>query len=248
MSAQPTSINLGLSGMWLADLTLRSVGAGIALFDADARIRQLDARAAELLALAGASQIGLSLDDERWAAIHLDSTAVTRDSDPVRSVLADPSKSVADVVGIRDEQGDTRWLALTALHLSARDGVGSGVLVSIVEVTGVIRDRAAVDRAEQLGRASFERASAPMCVVELDGTIVEWNRSFASMIDRPDYEIIQTSIERWVVGALPSHEQPVGAAQACRWVDGPAVGVRAWPYDPHAGGRWMLELSACGGE
>ena len=52
------------------------------------------------------------------------------------------------------------------------------MLASLVEVTGVVRDRAAVDLAEQLGRSSFDHASNPMCVVDREARLVEWNRSF----------------------------------------------------------------------
>lgn len=248
MSPQPTSLNLGLGGAWLAEHTLRSVGAGIALFDSEARLTQLDARARTLLALAETEEIGCGLDHPRWAAIHLDATPLDADSDPVRAVLADPTKAIADVIGILDEHGETRWLAVTALQVSAPDGASSGALVSFVEVTGVVRDRAAVDRAELLGRAAFDHAITPLCVVDERGLIVEWNRGFALRIDRPDYEILQTPIDRWVHGAVEAMERSVGVESddppIAAWADGRDVAVRMWPYESGGGGRWMLELSA----
>lgn len=248
MSALTTSLQFGLGGAWLAEHTLRSIGAGLAVFDEAGRLTQLDERAAELLNLTETSALGQTLDDDRWAGIHLDGRPVDPSSDPVRGALVAESSSVADVIGVITDAGETRWLAVTALPLPGLDGSTQAALVSLVEVTGIIRDRAAVDLAEQVGRAAFDHARTPMCLIDLVGRLVDWNRSFADRLNRPDYELIATPLDRWIEGggtiaAVARSREHGDIAIDSRWVDGTPVSIRSWTSDDISGGRTMVELT-----
>ncbi len=254
MSAVTTTFPFGLGGAWLAEHTLRTVGAGLALFDDDARLVQADRRAAQLLSLDDDDDVGMRLDDPRWSAIRLDGALVDRASDPVAMALADDRTSVADIVGVADEWGDTRWLAITALPIPSLNGAPYAALASFVEVTGVIRDRAAVDHAERLGRSTFDRTATPMCVVDASGCLVDWNAAFAQQIGVADIEIMATGLDRWVDGAdavLGSAVDGGVPAMRTRWTDGTPAVVRCWPATADDPTRITVELAtraACQGD
>ena len=245
MSALTTSIQFGLGGAWLAEHTLRSVGAGLAVFDQDARLAQADERAAELLC-GPETPAGVRLDDPRFAAIHLDGAPLDGSTDPIRAALAVESSSVADVVGILTDEGETRWLAVTALPLPGLDGTTQAALVSLIEVTGIVRDRAAVDAAEHIGRSAFDHGATPMCIVDAAGALVDWNRAFARRVDRPDYELMATSLDSWVENGSTISSAAVGTrpgeAVATTWDGGRPVDVRAWSCDTNGSGRVMVEF------
>lgn len=246
MSSITTSLQFGLGGAWLAEHTLRTVGAGLAIFDRNARLSQYDDRAAELLGIDG-SDVQASLDDPRWRAIHLDGNELTAATDPVRASLTLQSSSVADVVGIATDADDTRWLAVTALPLPGLDGTTQASLTSIIDVTGIVRDRAAVDLAELVGRSAFDNSTTPMCIADASGRIVDWNRSFAQRVDRPDYELMATPIDRWVSAersVVTSVANAVSVIPA-RWADDRSRAVvRSWRADRDPSGRTMIEIAA----
>ncbi len=248
MSALTTSLQFGLGGAWLAEHTLRSIGAGLAIFDEAGCLTQIDERAAELLGLEVDGALGQTLDDERWSGIHLDGSPVSPATDPVRNALVAESASVADVVGVISDAGETRWLAVTALPLPGLDGSTQAALVSLVEVTGIIRDRAAVDVAEQVGRAAFDNSRTPMCLIDLVGRLVDWNRSFASRLDRADYELMATPLDRWIEGggtiaAVTRSKAHGELSMDAHWTDGTPVSIRSWKSDDLSGGRTMVELA-----
>ena len=248
MSSLTSSLPFGLGGAWLAEHTLRTVGAGLALFDRDSRLVEVDSRSAGLLSLHDASGIGASLDDPRWAAIHLDGRPLDPSTDPVRAALATTSSTVADIIGVEHDSGDTRWLATTALPIPGLDGRSQAALVSFVEVTGVIRDRVAVDLAQRLGRSAFDYAAVPMCVVDTTGYIRDWNRAFAALIDRPDYEIVATHFDRWFEDGettLRSVEPSGGpdASASVVGVDGRPLSLRCWACGPDEPPHLLVELS-----
>lgn len=246
-----SSLPFGLGGAWLAEHTLQTVGAGLALFDRESRLVEVDARAAGLLSLHDGSGLGASLDDARWAAIHLDGRLLDERSDPVRSALATRSSTVADIIGVAHDSGDTRWLATTALPIPGVDGRSQAALVSFVEVTGLIRDRVAVDVAERLGRSTFDRARVPMCVVDGSGLVRDWNRSFAAMVDRPDFELLCTPFGRWIEAGeqvLPSADR-AGADMpvTVRSTNGHALSLRCWAHDPGEPSDLLVELTPIDG-
>lgn len=246
MSALTTSLQFGLGGAWLAEHTLRTVGAGLAIFDKLARLSQCDERAAQLLGLSG-DPLPLTLDDPRWSPIHLDGRELTAATDPIRASLTLQSSSVAEVVGVATPDEDTRWLAVTALPLPGLDGTTQASLASMIDVTGIVRDRAAVDLAELLGRSAFDHSTTPMCVADVSGRIVDWNRAFAERVDRPDYELMATPLERWISSERALYEDDASGNVSvipARWVDDRSrVVVRAWRADRGPGGRTMIELA-----
>ncbi|MFK8025533.1 MAG: PAS domain-containing protein [Ilumatobacter sp.] len=244
MSAITPSAFFDAGGGVLAEQTLRSVGAGLAVFDAAARLLQADQRAGELLELQGPSHAPATLDHPRWSAIRLDGAALDAHTDPVRRALHGAPGSFADVVGILQADGETRWLAVTALKVPAIDDNGDAALASFIDVTGIVRDRAAVDSAERLGRATFDEVSIPMCVCDAVGSIVEWNRAFATRLGRPDFEIMRTAVDRWLPGAwtLSERAEPLAAVEVA-WANGHPTMLRRWPHDGPHGGCWMVELA-----
>lgn len=245
MSSLIYSLEFGLGGVWLAEHTLRSVGAGLAIFDQDGRLSRADDRSVDLLELDVDGRSDHRFDDPRWAAIHLDGASVDVWSDPVQQALGVKSSTVTDVIGIVTNDNDRRWLAVTALPLAAADGKVQGVIASLVEVTGIVRDRAAVDLAEELGRSAFDNTSVPTCVIDEQNRLIEWNRAFARVVDRADYELLSTPLSAWLVDdsviddALDSSKtDPVTTG----WTTGAAVRVRAWRYSGREGAT-MVELS-----
>lgn len=246
MSTVTTSLQFSLGGNWLAEHTLQTVGAGLVVFDRESRLSQLDERAAHLLSLDPGEPHRFRLDDARWHARHLDGRSLDAASDPITTALASGRASVADVIGVSTDDGCTRWIAVTALPLVGFDGETQAVLASLVEVTGVVRDRAAVDLAEQLGRSSFDHASNPMCVVDREARLVEWNRSFAQVVDRADYELMASALDDWLPdgsSAIESLRSDPGAVVTRTFAGGGAVRLRAWPSNGIRSGSMMLELS-----
>lgn len=246
MNAMTTSLQFSLGGAWLAEHTLQTLGAGLVVFDCESRLTQLDERAAQLLALEPGDANRFRLDDARWGARHLDGRTLDTQSDPITLALAVGTASVADVIGIATGDGSTRWIAVTALPLVGFDGETQAVLASLVEVTGVVRDRAAVDLAEQLGRSTFDHGALAMCVVDRDARLVEWNRSFAEIVDRADFELMASALDDWLVDgstALDDLRSNPGAAVTRSFADGVVVSLRAWPSDGIRSGSMMVEMS-----
>lgn len=246
MSSVTRSLQFSLGGVWLAEHTLQTLGAGVAVFDHDAVLTQADDRTLELLELDPDDSNEYRLDDPRWSAIHLDGTPLRLDSDPIRLALLLGSASVADVIGTYSAEDQMRWLAVTALPLAGFDGRTQAVLASLVEVTGIIRDRAAVDLAEQLGRSAFDCVAVALCVVDDRFQLVEWNRAFAKAVDRPDYELLATPFESWVLdgkSAVCAARATPGSVEPAAWVNGPSVGVRAWSSDEVRDGATMVQIS-----
>lgn len=246
MSSVTRSLQFSLGGVWLAEHTLQTLGAGLAVFDHDAQLTQADDRTIDLLDLDPSDDNDYRLDDPRWSAIHLDGVPLGRESDPIRLALSLGSASVADVIGIYTDEDQMRWLAVTALPLAGFDGRTQAVLASLVEVTGIIRDRAAVDLAEQLGRSAFDGVTVALCVVDDQFRLVEWNRAFAKVVDRPDYELLATPLETWVVdgkSAVCAARAKPGSIEPAAWVDGTFVSIRAWMSDDVRNGATMVQLS-----
>lgn len=246
MSSVTRSLQFSLGGVWLAEHTLQTLGAGVAVFDHQAQLTQADDRTIELLDLDPAGINDHRLDDPRWSAIHLDGTPLGSESDPIRLALLLGSASVADVIGIYTDEDQMRWLAVTALPLAGFDGRTQAVLASLVEVTGIIRDRAAVDLAEQLGRAAFDGVAVALCVVDDQFHLVEWNRAFAETVDRPDYELLATPLETWVLdgkSAVCAARATPGSIEPAEWSTGEKVSVRAWLSDDVRSGATMVQLS-----
>ncbi|MFK7918563.1 MAG: hypothetical protein AB8G14_10825 [Ilumatobacter sp.] len=246
MSSVTRSLQFSLGGVWLAEHTLQTLGAGVAVFDHDARLTQADDRTIELLCLESTGSSDYRLDHDRWSAIHLDGAPLQEHSDPVRLALSIESASVADVIGVYTDEDQMRWLAVTALPLAGFDGRTQAVLASFVEVTGIIRDRAAVDLAEQLGRAAFDDVGVALCVVDERFDLVEWNRAFAVAVDRPDYELLATPLERWIEDAraavLEARDEK-GTTTMSLWLDGSPVCIRAWRTDQVRSGATMVQLT-----
>lgn len=247
MSSITSSHPFGLGGAWLAQHTLQTVGAGLALFDSDGCLVEIDARAADLLSLHDSSGVGLRLDDARWAAIHLDGRLLDEGSDPIRSALATTSTTVADILGVVHDSGDTRWLATTALPVAGVDGRAHAALASFVEVTGLIRDRVAVELAERIGRSTFDHAALPMCVVDAHGCLRDWNRSFAAMVDRPDFELVMTPFDRWIIGGHGVLDT-IDPSETTRSVtvtstSGRVFSLRCWSFGPDEPADRLVELT-----
>jgi len=248
MSAVTSSLQFSLGGTWLAEHTLQTVGAGLAVFDGGSRLTQIDERAAQLLSLDPDDSNHFRLDDVRWDARHLDGRRLDRMSDPITLAFDVGTASVADVIGIDVDDGRTRWIAITALPLVGFDGEAQAVLASIVEVTGIVRDRASVDLAERLGRSTFDHTALAMCVVDRDARLVEWNRSFAETVDRPDYELMASALDDWLPdasSAVDALRSDVGISVERVFADGAAVRLRAWPCEDIRSGSMMIELSPC---
>lgn len=246
MSSLTASLQFRLGGAWLAEHTLQTLGAGLATFDHDARLVQVDDRASRLLGLDPDEPNHLRLDDARWNAHHLDGFRLDATSDPVIMALTLGTSSVADVIRITMSDGGTRWLAVTALPLLGFDGTAQAVLASLVEVTGIVRDRAAVDVAEQLGRSAFDHASKPMCVVDDEHLLVDWNRAFTVAVDRPDFELMASPLDRWLADGAATLErlraEPDSVVSSVLG-DGVDVEIRAWPSREVRGGSMMVEMS-----
>lgn len=195
MTIMTNSTEFGLGGAWLAEYTLESLDAGIVLFDANARIVQWNPTAAYLFGIDDEQMAGRTLDDEVWSAIGLDGSPLAADGDPVRRVLADGEPARGEVLGILLHDESTAWISITALPVFGVDRSVRAVLASVVDITGLVRDRASLRAAELAGRYAFDHSMTAFCVVDAAGRVMDWNERFAELVGRAEYEIMASSFD-----------------------------------------------------
>jgi diguanylate cyclase (GGDEF)-like protein/PAS domain S-box-containing protein len=134
------------------------------------------------------------LGDLSWDAIDMDGSPLSADALPAE-VTRTTGRAVDErVVGFPGRAGDIRWLRISTRKLSS-DGPPFSVVASFVDVTVERQDAARLDEAEYRFELAFQNAPIGVCVVSLEGQMLQVNPALCEMIGFSEEELLSTTFQ-----------------------------------------------------
>lgn len=182
--------DFGIGGAWLAEYTLRSIGAGVIVFDAAGHASQWDGDGPRLLGVPAHELAGRALHDELIGAEWLHGGRVTRDDDPVLDVLASGETACGHTIRVTETDGAVAWRSLTLLPIFGIDRTPRAVLVSIVDATETTRARATTTSWHLALRAMMNANVAATVLLDRRGDVLECNDQLYELTGRTEIELL----------------------------------------------------------
>ncbi|HET7542846.1 MAG TPA: PAS domain S-box protein, partial [Polyangiaceae bacterium] len=140
---------------------------GVIVHDAALRIVYTNGAAAALLGIEVTEALERDVADPRWIVIHPDGSPVPPQDVPASRALRSGKPVRGMILGVRQPDGVTTWLAVDAVPLAARRGGVEFVAVTIVDMTRELVARLQLERVrDTLGRTIQERDAALSRAVE----------------------------------------------------------------------------------
>jgi diguanylate cyclase (GGDEF)-like protein/PAS domain S-box-containing protein len=156
-----------------------------------------------------------------WGALDADGKGVANDDLPAEVTRATGRRIDERVLGFPDREGDVRWLRISTRTLSA-EGPPFSVVVSFVDVTAQREDATRLTEAQGRFQLAFDHAPIGVCLVALDGEMLQVNRALCEMIGYTEEELLATTFQeinsaneidddviqlrRLVAGEIPAYE------------------------------------------
>lgn len=184
------SIEFAIGGSWLAEYTLRAVGAGVVVFDATGCATQWDESGPRLLGVSDRQLAGRALHDEVIGAEWLHGWRVTPDDDPVLGVLVSGETTSGHLIRVTDTDGVAAWRSLTLLPVFGVDRAPRAVLASIVDATAATEARSATTSWHLALRAMMRAGVAATVLLDRHGEILECNDQLYELTGRTELELL----------------------------------------------------------
>ncbi|GAB4038358.1 MAG: hypothetical protein Fur0014_06990 [Rubrivivax sp.] len=143
----------------LAQALLDVLPAGVMLQSPAGRILKANPAAHEILGVAPGSLPGQDTRAERWSTVDEAGHPLPDERWPVAQVLATGRPSEPSRIGLRNGQGEQRWLDLRCVPLRGPDGALEGALTCFTDVTAAVRTDALLQtalRAADLGSWTWD--------------------------------------------------------------------------------------------
>jgi diguanylate cyclase (GGDEF)-like protein/PAS domain S-box-containing protein len=134
------------------------------------------------------------LGDLSWGAIDTDGSPMSADALPAEVTRTSGREVDERVVGFPGSAGDIRWLRISTRKLSS-DGPPFSVVASFVDVTAQRHDADRLDEAEYRFELAFHNAPIGVCVVSLEGQMVQVNPALCEMIGFSQEELLSTTFQ-----------------------------------------------------
>ena len=176
---------------------LDALDVGVIVHDAALRIVYANAAAAGLLGVEVAEATQRDVADPRWVVIHPDGSRVLPEQVPASVALRTRKPVRGMILGVRQADGVTTWLAVDGVPLLDKDGEVEFVVVTISDVTRELVARMQLERVrDSLGQTIQERDAALSRAVEaLESTEARYRAVLRSMsegvaVHAPDGSIL----------------------------------------------------------
>jgi PAS domain S-box-containing protein len=138
---------------------LDALASGVVVHDASLRIVYANRTAAALLGVDPSEIVQRDVRDPRWVAVHPDGTAATPEEFPSSIALHTREPVRGMIMGLRQPDGVTTWLAIDAVPLLDTRGAVEFVAISLSDVTRELTARMQLETVrESLGKTIHERA------------------------------------------------------------------------------------------
>jgi diguanylate cyclase (GGDEF)-like protein/PAS domain S-box-containing protein len=144
-----------------------------------------------------------------WGTIDTDGRQVPNDDLPAEVTRTTGNEVDERVLGFPNASGDVRWLRISTRTLTAA-GPPFGVVVSFVDVTAARRDAAKLVEAQRRFELAFDHAPIGVCLVSLEGQILQVNRALCEMIGYTEPELLATTFQELnALNDLKPHATPL---------------------------------------
>ncbi len=142
-----------------AQALLEVLPAGVMLQSPSGRILKANPAAHEILGVAAGSLAGQDTRSVRWSTVDAEGQPLRDEDRPLMQVLATGRPSEQRRIGVRNGQGEQRWLDLRCVPLAGPDGSLEGALTCFTDVTDAVRTEALLQtalRAADLGSWTWD--------------------------------------------------------------------------------------------
>lgn len=201
-----------------ADGSIRRVNESFEIMFEAPRIRVVGRPLAETLA--SAPERGIEVFDE-------DGDPILPGDDPLEPCLRSGRRVVGLVLGVRRHGGAVMWVRLSAQAVRSPEGVVTGAVVSLMDVTGARRATADLHRSEQFLQVLLDTLDEGIIACDADGRITVFNPA-----------------ARRLHGLAPGNE-PLGSlatTRPLRWPDGTELEADENPLLQAMSGRPLRDL------
>lgn len=183
--------------------TVRMLGDGVAVIDADGVVRSLNPAGERLLQADASFLVGKRLLDTPWRTVNDDGSRRPREDHPALIALRTGEAQLDARVGLLRPDGDVAWIAVTAVPLEDPEGGRPlGVVVSFRDVSRRRRMEIALEQSQRTLNLIFNAASdfIFLMAVEYEGDeprfrYEEVNVAYARIVGRPRNEIVDRRVE-----------------------------------------------------
>jgi diguanylate cyclase (GGDEF)-like protein/PAS domain S-box-containing protein len=201
-------------------LVVDRIAEAVCIMDPEGRVTHVNDAAREILddlrERYDAAPVG-ALD---WGAVDTEHAPVPSTEIPAEVTRTTGRRVDELVLGFPGAAGDVRWLRISTRTLTSA-GPPYSVVASFVDVTEQRRDAGQLAEAQRRFQLAFDHAPIGVCLVSLDGRLLQVNRALCEMIGYSEEELLATTFQelsasneldadvaelrRLVAGEIPSH-------------------------------------------
>jgi diguanylate cyclase (GGDEF)-like protein/PAS domain S-box-containing protein len=144
-----------------------------------------------------------------WGTIDADGKPLANEELPAEVTRKTGREVTERVLGFPDRHGDIRWLRISTRTLTS-DGPPFSVLVSFVDVTEQRTAAAQLEEAQNRFELAFEHAPIGVCMVALDGQLLQVNQALCDIIGYTEEELLATTFQELnSLNDLTPHAKPL---------------------------------------
>lgn len=178
--------------------TLNGLAEGVVFQQQDGRIVDANPAAERILGLSRDQLLGLTSFDPRWQAVNAQGLPLAGEQHPAVVTLRTGVEQNQCVMGVREHDGDTRWLSVNTRAVGDGETVPAAVVASFTDIT-----------AARLAESQLRESEARLARV-LEGTLQgfwDWNMDTGLIVVSPRFE------------AMLGYEPGTWVAAHQTWVD-----------------------------
>jgi diguanylate cyclase (GGDEF)-like protein/PAS domain S-box-containing protein len=185
------------------------IAEAVCIVDADGRILHVNDPARAILDdLRERWEVG-SIRDRRWGAVDVKGNAVANEELPSEVTRRTGRRIDERVLGFPGRSGDIRWMRISARTLTS-DGPPFDVVASFTDVTAQRADAARLAEAQGRFQLAFDNAPIGVCLVALEGQMLQVNQALCDMIGYTEPELLATTFQELnSLNDLRPHAKPL---------------------------------------
>ncbi|MFP5256332.1 MAG: EAL domain-containing protein [Acidimicrobiia bacterium] len=184
-------------------LVISSFGEGLVVHNADGSIQLANPAAARMLGLPPQDLVGLLPTHPRWRPTDAGGSPLAPDHNPVMRALHTGDPVLDEVVGIHRQDGELRWLEVSAFPMAHADTAPYAAITSLRDIT----ERRRTQEHMRLLSAIVDSTDDAVVAETLDGTITSFNRGAERLYGYQAAEILGRNAAALVP---PTHHHELG--------------------------------------
>ncbi|MEI6707448.1 MAG: PAS domain S-box protein [Methylococcales bacterium] len=176
-----------------------TLGVGISITDEQGNIIDCNKASENMLGISKQEHLQRNYSGKEWQIIRPDFTQMSPEEFASVRALKD-NTSVSNVeMGIVKEQGVITWLLVSATPIGIK---GCGVVIAYMDITAHKQSQNALIASEEKYRTLYNSIQDGIVFVDMQGTILECNQSYAAMLGYSEEELRkitfhQVTPEKW---------------------------------------------------